>query len=131
MGHAVRKLVLAAAFAAPIALLAAGCGSGSHYTLAKTTKCLQDAHVRLRHQVDFLASTAPGGAVNVKFPDNQVTISFVDNPKQAAALAEAYRRVHGRNIGIEDVLRPQANAVLLWALHPSTEEETKVKGCLK
>jgi hypothetical protein len=126
-----RSLALAAALLVPLCVLAAGCGGSSHYSLESTRACLQKAHVRVRSRVDFLASTAPAGAFNVKFPDNQVTISFLEDSKQAAALAQAYRRVRGRNIGIEDVLRPQANAVLLWALHPDVGEEKTVKDCLK
>ncbi len=114
-------------------LLAAGCGGGKKtYTLAKTRACLAgQPGVRLVGRVDFVASTALGGAVRVKLPQNQVTIAFALDEPEAARIAQAYRRFRGRNIGIEDVLRPQRNAVLLWVAHPSPEDEQTVTGCLK
>ena len=59
------------------------------------------------------------------------TISFGRDSAEAAQIAKGYVRVHGKNIGIEDVLRPQHNAVLLWAAHPSDAELGTVGGCLK
>ena len=35
------------------------------------------------------------------------------------------------SIGIEDILRPTRNAVLLWKGHPSPEDEATIRGCLK
>ena len=113
-------------------LLVAGCGGGKKtYTLAETRACLAGQPVRLVGRVDFVASTALGGAVRVKLPQNQVTIAFALDEAEAARIAQAYRRFRGRNIGIEDVLRPQRNAVLLWVAHPSSEDEQTVTGCLK
>jgi D-alanyl-D-alanine dipeptidase len=125
----VRRLVLLAG--ASSALLA-GCGGASSYHFAATRACLAKAKgVRLTHRVDFIASTASAGAFTVKFARNQVTISFGRDGAEAAQLAKGYVRVHGKNIGIEDVLRPQHNAVLLWAAHPSDAELGTVTGCLK
>jgi len=125
----VRRLVLLAG--ASSALLA-GCGGASSYHFAATRACLAKAKgVRLTHRVDFIASTASAGAFTVKFARNQVTISFGRDSAEAAQLAKGYVRVHGKNIGIEDVLRPQHNAVLLWAAHPSDAELGTVTGCLK
>ncbi len=124
-----RRLVLLAG--ASSALLA-GCGGASSYHFAATRACLAKAKgVRLTHRVDFIASTASAGAFTVKFARNQVTISFGRDSAEAAQLAKGYVRVHGKNIGIEDVLRPQHNAVLLWAAHPSDAELGTVTGCLK
>jgi hypothetical protein len=127
--------------ASPLALLGvvlaaalAGCGGGgpTTYTLEKTRACLaQEPALKLRQKVDFVASTALGGAVAVLFPNNEVTISFGLDEDEAARLDRAYRRFKGENIGIDDVLRPKKNAVLLWEAHPSDEEIATVDDCLK
>ncbi len=121
-----------AVMAALAAVAAAGCGGPTVYTLAKSRPCLAKIkHARLSDQVDFVASNALGGAVSVKLPRNEVTISFGENQQQADAIATAYRRVRGKNIGIEDVLRPQGNAVLLWQAHPTEDDQSAVTGCLQ
>src|SRR6266852_3437512 len=112
----VRRLVL---LAGASSVLLAVCGGASSYHLAATRACLAKAKgVKLpRNQVTFAR--------------NQVTISFGRDSAEAAQLAKGYTRVHGKNIGIEDVLRPQHNAVMLWAAHPSDAELGTVTGCLK
>jgi hypothetical protein len=113
-------------------VLLAGCGGSKPYTLAKTRACLaEQPGLSVSPKVDFVASTALGGAVAVKFPDNQVTIAFGLDGDEADRLATAYRRFRGRNIGIEDVLRPERNAVLLWQGHPDDEDSSAIHGCLK
>ena len=79
-----------------------------------------------------LASTAFGGAVRVLLDRrNEVTISFGRTEEDALNVASGYRRVHGKNIGIEDVLRPVKNAVLLWRAHPSDQDISTIDHCLK
>ncbi len=126
--------MLRAAVAASAAAVLAGCGGGSSaYSLGKTRACLGKlTGAKLSSRVDFVASTAPGGAVHVHLPGTQaVTISFGDTVDEATRIADAYRRFRGRNIGIEDVLRETRNAVLLWHEHPSADDEAIVTGCLK
>jgi hypothetical protein len=125
----VRIGVLAALAAAGLA----GCGGGAQsYTLAKTRPCLAKLpHARVSANVDFVASTASGGAVAVFLPRNEVTISFTESEQEAKQIATGYRRVRGRNIGIEDVLRPQGNAVLLWRAHPNEQDSAAISGCLQ
>jgi hypothetical protein len=127
-----RSLIALAPGGAALALLAAGCGGITSYSLGKTKACLaQEQHVRLSSRVDFIADTALGGAVVAKLPShNQVTIAFALDQDETDRLAGAYRRFHGRNIGIEDVLRPDHNAVLLWKAHPSEKDISSVNGCL-
>ena len=43
----------------------------------------------------------------------------------------AYRRFHASNVGIDDVLRRQGNAVMLWQQHPSDDDLATLTGCLK
>ena len=114
------------------AVLLAGCGGGKKYSLEKTRACLAKQHgLIVLKSTDFVASTALGGALTAKFPHNQVTISFGLDSDEAERLATAYRRFRGRNIGIEDILRPDHNAVLLWQAHPSSDDESTIHGCLK
>lgn len=124
--------LLAGAVAA--GLLLAGCGGVRKYSLAKTETCLEQANLHVAAvtaRQDFVASTATSGAVRVALSKNEVTISFGRDAKEGERITQAYRRFHGRNIGIEDVLDPERNAVLLWALHPADRELSAVRGCLK
>jgi hypothetical protein len=81
------------------------------------------------HRVE--ASTASGGALRVRLPDNAVTVSFAQSADEANNLADAYRRFHAKNVGVEDILRTKDNAVMLWQLHPSAPDESNVEDCLK
>lgn len=114
-------------------LLASGCGGGPKtYTLSKTRECLaKESGVRVGGKLDFVATTALGGALAAHLKANDVVISFGLDEAEAERLAAAYRRYRGRNIGIEDVLRPNKNAVLLWRRHPTPEQESTITGCLK
>ena len=121
-----------------LAIVVAGCGSASPsssvYSLAATKQCVQTklgVHRFPSLAEDFVASTASGGALRVQLPDNAVTILFGQNSDEASNLADAYRRFHAKNVGVEDVLRTTGNAVLLWQIHPSSTDESKVDGCLK
>ena len=121
-----------------LAVLAAGCGSGSTttsaYTLAASKQCFETKLGIHRFPAltdDFVASTASGGAVRVRLSDNAVTVLFGQGPDEASNLADAYRRFHAKNVGVEDVLQTQGNAVLLWQIHPSATDDSKVKDCLK
>jgi hypothetical protein len=124
-----------------IALLAfavAGCGGGSTsssvYTLAATKQCIETKlgiHSFPALGDDFVASTASGGALRIRLADNAVTVLFGASENEASNLADAYRRFHAKNVGVEDVLRTQGNAVLLWQLHPSAPDENSIHDCLK
>jgi hypothetical protein len=82
---------------------------------------------------DFVANTALGGAFRVKLPHNAVTVSFGDTVDNGTKLADAYRNVAGKNVraGIDDVLRTNGNAVMLWHAHPSDADLSLIQGCLK
>jgi hypothetical protein len=129
-----RSVATAVLAGAAFSLLAAGCGGSKSYTLEKTRACLRgkDVHVAPVPHSDFVASVAVGGAVVVSFPGrNRVTIAFGADQDEADRIADGYRRFRGSNIGIEDVLRPNHNAVLLWKEHPTGADESTVTDCLK
>jgi hypothetical protein len=96
-----------------------------------TRSCLSKAGVRFRGQLDFVATTATGGALKAHLPHNQVTIVFGKTEADANNINDAYRRFHARNVGINDVLQQRGNAVLLWRFHPSDADLARVTRCLK
>jgi hypothetical protein len=126
------------ALIALLAFLAAGCGSGSKgtsvYGLAATKHCFETKRGLHRFpplRDDFVASTASGGALRVRLNDNAVTILFGKDADEASNLADAYRRFHAKNVGVEDILQTQGNAALLWQFHPSATDQSNVQNCLK
>ena len=118
-----------------VALLAAACGppGPKTYNEAKSRTCIvgEHLHVGAPPASDFVASTALGGAFRVHFRDTAVTVAFGSNPANAQSLDQAYRNVHAHNVGIDDVLRLQGNAVMLWQSHPSDGEVALITDCLK
>jgi hypothetical protein len=115
-----------------VGLLAAGCGGTKKYDADKTRACLADKPgIAIRSKVDFVASTALGGAFNVKLPGNQVTLAFAEDRNEAERIVRAYQRFRGKNIGLTDVLRPKNNVVILWVAHPSEAAEQTIQDCLK
>jgi hypothetical protein len=126
----VKRIVL---IAAPFLLLVAGCGgSGSSglYTLPKTRACLAAKHVKLGGSLDFVATTATGGALRATLSDNFVTVVFGAATTDADNIDQAYRQFHAKNVGIDDVLRQDRNAVLLWHAHPSDADLAEIGSCL-
>ena len=115
------------------AILVAGCGGASAhlYTLAKTRACLAAKPVRLGGALDFVASTSTGGAVKVHTKDNFVTVVFGTTVADADNVAAAYRRFAAQNVGVNDVLDENQNAVMLWHIHPSQADVDLISGCLK
>ena len=120
------------------ALLAlAGCGGEeppTKYTLAPTLTCLERENVRVSTtNVDFVASTAFGGAVNVRFPRrvNEVTLSFGESEEDAGRIEKAYRRFAPKRVQIGDVLRRELNVVLLWGVVPTAAQDGTVRACLR
>ena len=113
-------------------LVLAGCGSVGTYDVDKTRACLvRQQGVAVRNKVDFVASNALGGAISATLLGNEVTLSFATDRKEAERIVRAYQRFKGRNIGLEDVLRPTHNVVALWAQHPSNTALQTIRDCLK
>lgn len=132
MGPVLRRVTLPVTAAAVI--VATGCGGQSNYALEPTRQCLlQTGGIRVRQPPasDLVAVTALGGALNVKFPSNQVTLAFGQDKAEAARLATAYRRFKGENIGIESALQEERNVVMIWGITPETPDRTTIFVCLK
>jgi len=118
-----------------VALLAAGCGKPSPkiYSEVRSRACLHAKRIRITPPPasDFVATTALGGSFKVTLPHNFVTVSFGDTLRNAQNLDDVYHSVRGKNVGIEDVLRMQGNAVMLWHQHPTDQDLALVQGCLR
>ncbi len=114
-------------------MLVAGCGGQTTYSADKTRSCLKRAGVAVAGapKDDFVASTADGGAFTARFRDNLVIISFGLDRAGAERIVRGYQRFRGKNIGLEDVLRPNRNAVMLWAAHPADAYLQTIEACLK
>jgi hypothetical protein len=127
-----RRTILPVAAAAVLA--STGCGGTSSYAIEPTRECLGQVHtIRVRRPpaADLVASTALGGALNVKFAENQVTLAFGEDEAEASRLATAYRRFRGKNIGIESALQEERNVVMVWAITPETFDRSTIVACLK
>jgi hypothetical protein len=122
-----------AALLALVVVVAAACGSSKPklYTLQKTKACLARKHVRLGGRLDFVASTATGGAFKAHLASNFVTVSFGATQADADNIDQAYVNFHAKNVGIADVLHEQQNAVMLWHEHPSDADAATITGCLR
>jgi hypothetical protein len=115
-----------------VALLAACGTSVKTYTASKTRLCLAAHGATISEPTeDIVASTATGGAFHASLADNSVTVVFGVTVADANNINDAYHRFKGKNVGINDVLRQQANAVMLWHAHPLAADLSIVTACLK
>lgn len=115
-----------------LAGLLSACGTnGTIYTAAKTRSCFAAHGATIATPGgDLVASTATGGAFRADLGSNFVTVAFGATVADANKIDAAYRRFAGKNIGINDVLFQQGNAVMLWHLQPQAEQPG-VAACLK
>jgi hypothetical protein len=115
-----------------LALLTAGCGGKSTYTVAKTRACLNARGATIGGKLDFVASTATGGAFAASLGNNSVKLVFGQTPSDAAQIVFAYERFAFKNVkgGLPDVLRRYNNVVTLWHAHPQDSDLSLVVGCL-
>lgn len=127
---AVKRMVVIAVL---LGTVLAGCGGSTPqlYTLAKTTACLKAQPVQLGGSLDFVASTATGGAVKIHTADNFLTLVFGKTADDASNIADAYRRFAAKNVGVNDVLQQNQNSVMLWHMHWSQADLDMITSCLK
>jgi hypothetical protein len=115
------------------AFVVAGCGGSTSYSLGETRDCLQSRGAAIGGKLDFIASTATGGAFMATLGDNSVKIVFGETEGDAEKIELGYDRMALPNVkpGLPDVLRREKNAVMLWAEHPQDTDLALVTGCLK
>jgi hypothetical protein len=112
----------------------AGCGGDevSLYQLRPTRSCLENADLEpTQRNLDFVASTALGGALRVRFAGNLLSLTFGRSQKEAERLERAYRRFAPRRFPIQDVLRREGNVVMLWGVSPTIDQLDTVMRCLR
>jgi hypothetical protein len=116
-----------------LVLIASSCGGTTSYSLGKTKACLVQRGAKIGGKLDFVATTASGGAMVANLGDNSVKIAFGQNDSDAEQIEEAYQRFAFKNVqaGLPDVLRRYNNAVTLWHLHPQDADLALVVGCLR
>ena len=119
-----------------VAFAAVACGKPGTplYSKQATSDCLTKAGLHptaVDGASDFVADSATGGAFRLKLPQNTVTVSFGQTLVDADNIDQAYRRFRAKNVGIDDILRRQGNAVMLWRVHPEDADLATVTGCLK
>jgi hypothetical protein len=123
-----------AVFALLLCFALAGCGSstGGLYTVAKTRACLkQNPDVKLDRKLDFVASTSTGGALHLVLPQNAATLVFGETIGDANNINDAYHRFRAKNVGVDDIIRQEKNAVMLFRQHPSDADIQTITACLK
>lgn len=129
---------LAVLIGVPLIVLGAAyaiAGDDDLYAVEPTKSCLDDldgvrTSTREQDIGDFIAESAVNGVVRVWLPVNQVAISFGESPQDAERTARAYARFSGSTINVQELLRTQQNAVMLWKDKPSQQDEKTVDACL-
>ena len=116
-----------------LALLASGCGGKTSYSADKTRSCLVARGAHVGGPLDFVASTATGGAFAAGLGDNSVKLVFGRTSGDAEQIQAAYERFASSNVrsGLADVLRRYNNVVTLWHAHPEDADLSLVVGCLR
>src|SRR5829696_1549933 len=90
-----------------VCLPLAGCGGSESYSLEPTRDCLESRGARIGGDLDFVASTATGGAFRATFGDNSVKVLFGETEGDAEQIERAYGNFAFENVkaGLADVLR--------------------------
>jgi hypothetical protein len=122
--------------AVAVALLVLAACSGDDpaalYRLPPTKDCLQQSDLRLSQKPpDFVASTATGGALRVRFADIHLTLVFGEDEAEASRLDRAYRRFVQKGLPIDDVLKRDRNVVELWEFAPTIDHQDTLNRCLR
>ena len=127
------RLALPAVAAALLVLVACtGDDPAALYQLPPTKECLQKSDLRLSDKPpDFVASTATGGALRVRFADIRLTLLFGEDEAEAGRLDRAYRRFVQKGLPIDDVLKRDRNVVELWEFAPTIDHQDTLNRCLR
>jgi hypothetical protein len=131
-----RRLLLLA----PLALLAAACGQSASkpFTAAPTATCLKAAGYTVSTDdadVGLVASSATNGGLRAtpKGGGNTLVLAFAADGKDAANIEGAFRRFAPKKLRphLGDVMSAKRNAVLLWTVSPTPDQQQAVLSCLR
>jgi hypothetical protein len=119
-------------------LFLVGCSSGepSTFKAGPTATCLKGIGFSVTTddtRVGVIAANAPNGGLLANEPGNALTIAFGESSDDAIQIAAAFKEFAPKKLQphINDVMRTQKNAVLLWTVTPPQDELNKVFACLK
>jgi hypothetical protein len=120
-----------------LAVVAAGCDTEpSKYKAEPTAKCLRKHGYEVTTeptQLGVVEGHTENGGLIARHPGNAVRIAFGASSDDAPGIENGYRRFAPKKLRphIDDVMRTQKNAVLLWTVTPPQDEMDTVFGCLK
>ncbi|TML00587.1 MAG: hypothetical protein E6G36_14335 [Actinobacteria bacterium] len=120
-----------------LAFLAAGCNTEpSTYKAQPTANCLRKDGYQVTTdpaKLGVVEGHAENGGLVAFHPGNAVRIAFGASSDDAIGIERGYRRFAPKKLRphIDDVMRTEKNAVLLWTVTPPLDEMNKVFGCLK
>jgi hypothetical protein len=119
-------------------LFLVGCSSGepSTFKAGPTATCLKGIGFSVTTddtRVGVIAANAPNGGLLANEPGNALSIAFGVSSDDAIQIAAAFKEFAPKKLQphINDVMRTQKNAVLLWTVTPPQDELNKVFACLK
>jgi hypothetical protein len=123
-----------------LAVLAAGCGARSNtpFTAKGSISCLRkQGFTRVSDSpanVGFIAGFAANGGLTGTSPSgNQVTVAFTDSSDNVESTEKAFTLHAAPTLRphMKDVLSANRNAVIVWTEGPSSDDQSKLNGCLK
>jgi hypothetical protein len=120
-----------------VCVLAAGCDTEpSVYKAEPTAKCLRKHGYRVttdRAKLGIVEAHTANGGLLAFHPGNAIRIAFGDSSDEAEGIKSGFRRFAPPKLKphIDDVIRIQKNAVMLWTVTPPQEQINEVFGCLK
>jgi hypothetical protein len=132
-------LRLAAACLVVLALVAAGCGAPSSrpYTAAGTVACLKKQGftqvTTAPAKIGLIAAFAEhGGLIATASDGNKLTIAFAADEEGAKSTQAAFKNQAPPfyKKRINDIMRADRNAVMVWTTAPTQDQIDTVKGCL-
>jgi hypothetical protein len=129
----------AAACLVLLALLAAGCGARADetFTAQGTVGCLRDNGftqvTRAPEKIGLIAAFAVNGGLKAHDPEGNVFwIAFAADEEDAKSTQAAVKNQASPfyKKRIDDIMRADGNAVMVWTTAPSQEQINAVEACL-
>ncbi|TML89076.1 MAG: hypothetical protein E6G08_06310 [Actinobacteria bacterium] len=124
----------------PLALLAAACGqtAAKPFAAGPTASCLRTKGFQVSTKdadIGLVASTAANGGLlaTPKGGGNTLVLAFAADGKGAGSIEGAFRRFAPKKLRphLGDVMSAKRNAVLLWTVSPTAEQQATVLACLR
>jgi hypothetical protein len=120
-----------------VALLAAGCGNsqGKTLTAAGTVGCLRNQGFKVTRapaKIGLIAAFAANGGLLAAKEGNPVTIAFAADETDAKSTQAAVKNQAPPfyKKRINDIMRVEGNAVMVWTTAPTQDQIDTVEHCL-